>query len=118
MALDASSDIYVADAGNERVLEFTSGGVSLLGSWPTVNYADLFGIAVDGSGNVYAADYGDGTPNNGNGLMEEYDANGHTLAVWGSSAGSNPFGPDGVALSGSDIYVADYNNDLIQVFGP
>ncbi len=118
VALDASGDVYVADAGNERVVEFTSGGVSVLSQWPTIQYADLFGIAVDGSGHVYAADYGDGTVNNGNSLMEEYNATGNLMAVWGSSAGSYIFGPDGVALSGSDVFVADYNNDLIQVFGP
>ena len=118
VAVDAVGDVYVADAGNERYLEFSPGGVSLMGGWKTVNYADVFGIAVDGSGNVYTADYGDGTANNGNGLMEEYDANGHTIAVWGSSAGNDLFGPDGVALSGPDVLVADYNNDLIQVFGP
>lgn len=120
VALDASGNVYVADAGNERVMKFASGGVTLLSSWPTVNYADVFGIAVDGSGNVYAADYGDGTQYNGNGLMEEYDPAGHTLAVWGSAVGGSPygFGPDAVALFGSNIYVADYNNDLIQVFGP
>lgn len=122
VALDASNDVYVADAGNVRILKFSPGGTSVLSSYSAVNYADLFGIAVDGSGNVYAADYGDGTFQNGNGLMEEYDANGHVLAVWGSSAGSYLFGPDGVALSSPgpnpDIYAADYNNDLIQVFGP
>jgi len=118
VALDGSGNVYVADAGNERVLEFSPGGVTLLGSWPTVNYADLFGIAVDGGGNVYAADYGDGTPYNGNGLMELYNPAGQTMAVWGSSAGTQAFGPDGVALSGADVFVADWNNNLIQVFGP
>jgi DNA-binding beta-propeller fold protein YncE len=116
IAIDGTGDVYVADAGNVRVLEFNSGGTSLLNTIPMVNYADIFGIAVDGSGHIYAADYGDGTQYNGNGLMEEYDSSGHVLAVWGSSQGSYAFGPDGVALSGSNIYVADYNNDLIQVF--
>lgn len=116
--LDASGNVYVADAGNERVLEFSSSGAALLGSWPTVNYADIFGLAVDGSGNVYAADYGDGTAYNGNGLMEEYDPSGHPIAIWGSTLGTRSFGPDGVVLSGPDAYVADYNNNLIQVFGP
>ncbi len=118
VSLDASGNVYVADAGNERVLEFSPGGVTLINSWPTVHYADVFGIAVDGTGNIYAADFGDGTPYNGNGLMEEYNPTGQTMAVWGSSAGTQAFGPDGVALSGADIFVADWNNDLIQVFGP
>ncbi len=118
VSLDASGNVYVADAGNERVLKFSSGGVTFLNSWTTVNYADVFGIAVDGSGNVYAADYGDGTPSNGNGLMEEYNPAGKVMAVWGSAAGTQAFGPDNVALSGADIFAADWNNNLIQVFGP
>ena len=40
---------------------FLREGPSVLGQWSTVQYADIFGIAVDGSGNVFAADYGDGT---------------------------------------------------------
>ncbi len=118
VALDSSGNVEVADAGDELIDLFTAGGVTSLGHWSTVPNADIFGIAVDSGGNVYAADYGDGTPNNGNGLLEEYDPNGHLMAVWGSSAGTSAFGPDGVALSGSDVLVADWNNNLIQVFGP
>ena len=118
VALDSSNDVYVADAGNERYVKFSSGGVTYLGAWPTLNYADIFGIVVDPSGNLFAADYGDGTNQNGNGLVEEYDANGHVIALWGSSVGPSVFGPDAVALSGADVFVGDYNNDLIQVFGP
>lgn len=119
----AGTTLYVADSGNERYLEYNASTDAYLASWDAVTYADIFGLAVDASGNLYAADYGDKTPNNGNGLVEEYDPSNYLSAVWGSSAGSsaNGFGPDGVALTATSpatIYVADYNNNLIQVFGP
>ena len=106
VSLDATGDVYVADAGNERVVEFSPGGVTVLSQWSAIPNADIFGIAVDGSGNVYAADYGDGTAFNGNGLMEEYNPVGQLMAVWGSQTATD-FGPDGVVLSGPDILVAD-----------
>lgn len=118
VALDGSNNVYVADAGNERVMEFGSGGTTLLGQTNMIQFADIFGIAVDGSGDLFAADYGDGTPYNGNGLMEEYNPAGPLSSSWASPSGSNSFGPDGVALYNSDVYVADFNNNLIQVFGP
>jgi hypothetical protein len=80
--------------------------------------SDLFGIAVDGSGNVYLADAG-------NSFVEEYNNNGTTLLTeWnGSSSPSRFVSPDGVVLTGSDIWVTDFENGssnkgTLTEFGP
>ena len=55
IALDSSSNVYVADTGNNRVCMITPAGVL------TVIASQLSGpqaVAVDGSGNVYIADTG------------------------------------------------------------
>ena len=70
VAVDAAGNIYVADAGNSRVRRISAAGVvaTLAGSVAGAGYADgagsaarlqaPTGIAVDGSGVVYVADYG------------------------------------------------------------
>src|SRR5437773_3992887 len=71
-----------------------------------------FGVATDGSGNVYVADYG-------NDRIQKFDASGTFVTTWGSSgSGNGQFnGPGGVATDGSGhVYVADTNNHRIQKF--
>src|SRR6266404_1231385 len=72
-----------------------SGNGELISPW---------GVATDGSGNVYVAD-------TGNSRIQKFDATGTFLAAWGSSS------PTGVATDGSgNIYVADGSNNRIQKF--
>src|SRR5438876_40075 len=71
-----------------------------------------FGVATDGSGNVYVADYG-------NDRIQKFDASGTFVTTWGRSGpGNGQFkGPYGVATDGSGhVYVADTNNHRIQKF--
>jgi len=115
VAVDASNNVYVADDGNGTIDEFSPGGSSTLAQFPEVGNAYVQGLAVNG-GNIYAADYGDGTGFYGNGLVEEFDPTGDLLTAWSSNQGTYVFGPDAVLFVGSNILVADWNNDLIQVF--
>jgi ABC-type lipopolysaccharide export system ATPase subunit len=67
VAVDASGNVYVADAGNNLIRKITSGGVvtTLAGSGSAgagngtgtaASFYSPTGVAVDTSGNVYVAD--------------------------------------------------------------
>ena len=71
VALDASGNMYIADTGNNVVRKVSSGGIistvvgngtaGYTGDGGTPTSAELnqpYGVAVDTSGNLYIADYG------------------------------------------------------------
>jgi len=70
------------------------------------------GVAVDGNGNVYVAEYY-------NHRIQKFDAGGAYVGQWGSGGSGNGqfFYPYGVAVDGAgNVYVADSGNDRIQKF--
>ena len=70
------------------------------------------GMAVDASGNVYVADYG-------NHRVQKFTSTGAYVAQWGThGSGNGQFnGPEGVAVdAGGNVYVADFGNNRIQKF--
>ncbi len=103
--------VYVADASNQLIQIFNFSGV-WQSQFATAEGSDVFGIALDGSGNIFAADY-----NTENPLVEEYNSSGILTAQW-NGAGGTYFGPDGVAWLGSLLYVADYDNNAIYSLTP
>ncbi len=62
VAVDSSGNVYIADAGNRRVLKETLSGTtyvqSIIADSSTLGRVD--GLAVDAGGSVYMADYGAG----------------------------------------------------------
>jgi len=132
VAVDAAGNVYVADYGNNMIREITPGGVvttlagkTTAGSNNGVDTAATFnqptGVAVDASGNLYVADYG-------NDLIRLISPAGNvtTFAGSGSSGSSNGTGiaasfngTTGLATDAAgNVYVADYGNNLIRVITP
>ena len=130
VAVDGSSNVYVADTNNHTIRKVTpAGGVTTLaglagnagssnGTGSAARFNNPTGVAVDGSGNVYVEDQG-------NQIIRKVTAAGvvTTLAgLTGSSGSSDGTGtaarfnnPTGVAVDSSgNLYVADTNNSTIR----
>jgi tripartite motif-containing protein 71 len=74
-------------------------------------FGDPQGVAVDGSGSVFAVDAND--------RVQKFDNSGTFLTTWGTTGtGNGQFNdPTGVAVDGSGhVFVADTNNHRIQKF--
>jgi sugar lactone lactonase YvrE len=115
--------IFITDRMNHRVQHFTPTGI-FLGKFGTQGTGDgqfkePFGIGVSTSGVVYVAD-------SQNCRVEYFTTNGTFLGKWGSVGNANgQFGQNNAYNNGSAhiniderglIYVADPNNNRIQIF--
>jgi sugar lactone lactonase YvrE len=127
VAVDASGNMYVADANNQRIRKITPAGeVTTLsgsgtpgdanGTGTGAQFKSPSGVAVDASGNLYVSDYG-------NSRIRKVSSAGEVTTLAGSTAGyadgegtaATFRGPVGVTVDGSGIlYVADYNNQRIR----
>lgn len=97
VAVDGSSNVYVLDAGNQRVAEFTAQGVSYVG---TLSAPSPVAVAADvANDDVYVAQ---GSP----AQVTRYDSSGALAEAFGSD---HLTGPLGVAVSptGHRAYVGD-----------
>jgi Abnormal spindle-like microcephaly-assoc'd, ASPM-SPD-2-Hydin/NHL repeat len=137
VALDALGNLYIADSGNNRVLEYNTPlttdttadevfgqGGSFTSASCNVTSTSLcspYAVALDGNGHLYVAD-------TGNNRVLEYNtplSNTTANAVIGQSGNFNSntcvgggpsifCSPYGVATDGAgDLYVADYNNNVV-----
>ncbi len=102
--------IYVADAGDKRILKFTAEGY-FVKQWP-INVEQPFiysvGIVVDSKGNVSVSDFS-------NNHVQEFDANGKPLKTIGDDGQLND--PIGLTIDSEDnIYVANSGNGSIKEF--
>jgi|GEM_PF-1854001 len=114
--IDASGNIYVADAGNNRVEIFNSSGVyvSQFGSAGSGNgqFNTPSGIAIDATGNIYVTD-------SNNNRVQKFNSAGVYQSQWGiAGTGNGQFNtPIGIVIDGSGkFYVSDSGNNRIQVF--
>ena len=134
VALDGSGNVYVADTYNYTIRQVTPAGVvsTLAGLAGSIGSADgtgsaarfnlPYGVAGDGSGNVYVADYGNCT-------IRKITPAGVVSRLAGLPGGSGGAdgtgsaarfdGPAGVAVDGSgNVYVADSGNYTIRKITP
>lgn len=118
IAVDCSSYIYVADANNHRIQKFTTDGIfvrkwGFFGSKDGNLYLPL-GVAIDRHSYVYVAD-------SGNHRIQKFDPNGKFIGKWGSLGnGNGQFNyPTDITANKllSKIFVVEYYNNRVQVFG-
>ncbi len=112
--------IYVADGNKKKVRVFQPDGTQIraIGSNGACQMAAVRDADADAAGNVYVANY---TSQN----ILKLSATGTCLATWGTKGtGNGQFkNPYGVRLAndpvwGESVYVADSNNNRIQIFSP
>jgi uncharacterized protein (TIGR03663 family) len=123
IAVDAASNVYVADTFNHRIQKFDANG-GFITAWgrpgatmdpgigPDTQFFGPRDIVIDSQGRLLVTD-------TGNKRVQVFDANGNFLTQFGAD-GSRPgqFNePVGLAIDGQgNVYVADTWNKRIQVF--
>ena len=99
IAVDSNGNLYIADAGNNRVVKETLSNGSYTQTTIGSGFNSPEGVAVDSNGNVYIADTGDGE------LYKETPSRGNYTQSLFVEALSNP---EGVAVDSSgNVYIAD-----------
>jgi DNA-binding beta-propeller fold protein YncE len=131
-----NGNVYVSDQANNRVEELSSSGTFIkmfgwgvreaaksefeicaskckagLAGAGNGQFSVIAGLAVDSSGNVWVADFG-------NNRLQEFNEKGEYLKKIGAvGKGAEQFeGPTNIAISGSDLYITDYRNNRVQEF--
>jgi len=133
VAVDGSGNVYIADMGNNVIRKVNTTGIisTFAGIWgdsgdggdggPAVSAGLGYpaGVAVDGSGNVYIADFVNNKIRkvNTSGIISTIAGNGITgySGDGGSATVAELYTPQGVAVDGSgNVYIADQANNKIR----
>jgi sugar lactone lactonase YvrE len=136
VAVDAGGNLYIADAGNNRIRKVSTTGVITTvagngtagflgdgGSALTAEMSDPIGVAVDAVGNLYIAD-------TGNNRIRKVTLAGIITTIGGN--GTSGYNGDGIAATSAtlyqpyavaldplgNVYVADYYNARIRKIIP
>ncbi len=138
LAVDGAGGLYVADFDNNRVVHYPAGSITAdrvygqpdfasrtdnTGGVSATSLAGPQGVAVDSTGGLYVADYGNSrvlhypagstTADRAYGQPDFTTNSGHFNLTGGVSATTMSF-PDGVAVDGAGgLYVADYENSRV-----
>ena len=139
LAVDAASNVYVADYANSTLRKITpaasspiwvvstlagKAGVTGFANGPggSAVFSHPYGVAVDGAMNVYVSDYGNQLIRliDSNGVVSTYAGRLNT-AGYKDALGTNALFdyPTGIALDGAtNLYVADAGNEVIRRIAP
>ena len=131
LAFDGGGNLYVADANNDRIRKISAAGIisTIAGNgssgyggdggpatvaqlhWPSA-------VALDGSGNIYVADFSNNRVRkiNALGTISTFAGTGATgySGDGGAATAAKLTLPYGVTVHGSDVYIADYGNNAIR----
>jgi sugar lactone lactonase YvrE len=131
VALDASSNLYVADFLNNRIRKITPAGTVTTLAGDTAGYADgpdttaLFyypnSLTVDAGGNVYVTDEANNRIRviSPQGIVSTIAGSGAAGSANGQGINASFNGPDGItADAAGNLYVTDANNNLIREITP
>jgi sugar lactone lactonase YvrE len=121
IAMDSTDNVYIVDSMGSRVQKFSKTGVFEMkfGGYGSGNgqFYNPQGIAVAANGEIYVAD-------STNNRIQKFTSAGAYITQWGNSynnpgSGDGEFDdPQGLAFDAAgNLYVADYNNHRVQVFG-
>lgn len=122
IAVDSNGDIYIADAGNRKILKYDSDGNFIL-EWGSLGEGDgefynVFGIAIDNDNNVYVVN--DNQNNTATGIIQKFDSSGNFISKWGENgtqAGQLTYARGIVIDNDGLVYVSEKNyTNRIQVF--
>jgi len=131
VAVDAAGNLYICDAGDDRVEMVSHGDISIVagtgspgfsGDWGRATDAQLnnpMGVAVDGAGNVYIADTGNHRVRMvSNGMITTVAGAG--AAGWSGdhsrATDAELNSPTGLAIGGAgELYIADTGNHGVRV---
>jgi sugar lactone lactonase YvrE len=125
IASDARGNIYVSDSFNNRIRKIASDGTvtTVAGNGtaegPAAN-AEFYGpqgLAVDGQGNIFVADFGNNVIReiSTTGTVTVFAGNGIAGYVDGAATVAEFNGPAGLAFDKQgNLYVADNNNNMIR----
>ena len=128
VALDGAGNLYVADAGNERVRKVTGGVIVTVagdgnygfsGDGGAALAAALFepsAAALDNAGNLYIADtYNNRLRRVTNGIIDTVAGGGSNIGDGGPALSGQLNEPYGVALDAAgDLYIADNFNNRVR----
>ena len=115
LAIDKEDNIYVADAGDSRIVKFNHGQLSANWGGPAKNEGRFdrpTGIAIGSDGYVYVTD-------EGNDRVQKFSSDGQFTGKWGNEGGEKGQfqGPMGISTNqAGHVYVADMSNYRIQEF--
>ena len=136
IAVDASGNVYIADTNNNKVLKLSNGALTTVagvggagafsGDGGQANLAQLNaprGVAVDGAGNVYIADYTNQRIRmvSTTGIITTIAGNGKSGYAGDGGPGTSAIlsQPSGLWVDSKfNVYVADTNNNVIRTLTP